>query len=221
MFANKQEELKAGLILNYKKDGIVKFNFKSMSSDELEKQQEEMMARLSPEERKIREEGTNKLMLDLQNKKGPSAPPLSGQLIGQNAPEFTAPDLQGTTYTLSKLRGKVVVLNFWFAGCSPCRQEMPELNELVKKYGNQNIQFIGFTMDQTDMAKKFLSKTKFDYHTIPNSSKIANAYKVEAFPTNVVIDKTGKIVYGVTGYDPTDKSTMQKLDQAISEALAK
>src|SRR6185312_613814 len=56
--------------------------------------------------------------------------------IGSEAPDFTVADLNGKMYKLSDLKGKTVVLNFWFTTCAPCVTEMPELNRLIEKYKN-------------------------------------------------------------------------------------
>ena len=76
----------------------------------------------------------------------------------------TATDLEGTTFTLDELKGKVVVINFWFVACKPCVEEIPELNELVEKYEEKDVVFLGFALDNEKRLNSFLEKTPFKYH---------------------------------------------------------
>ena len=70
---------------------------------------------------------------------------VENSLIGMNAPVFSVKDIQGNKKSLNSLKGKIIILNFWFIECKPCVREMPELNNLVKKYKNDNVEFIGFS----------------------------------------------------------------------------
>src|ERR1017187_10921496 len=69
---------------------------------------------------------------------------------GHDAPDFVLTDLQGQTVKLSDLRGKAVVLNFWATWCPPCKQEIPWLVELQKRYGGQGLQIVGGSLDDGD-----------------------------------------------------------------------
>jgi len=61
--------------------------------------------------------------------------------VGSDAPDFSAVDMNGNSYSLGILKGKVVVINFWFVECKPCVIEMPELNEIVEKYKSEEVVF--------------------------------------------------------------------------------
>lgn len=87
--------------------------------------------------------------------------------MGATAQPFTATDLEGTTFTLDELKGKVVVINFWFVACKPCVEEIPELNELVEKYEEKDVVFLGFALDNEKRLNSFLEKTPFKYHIFP------------------------------------------------------
>ena len=87
--------------------------------------------------------------------------------IGATAQPFTATDLEGTTFTLDELKGKVVVINFWFVACKPCVEEIPELNELVEKYEEKDVVFLSFALDNEKRLNSFLEKTPFKYHIFP------------------------------------------------------
>src|ERR687893_223477 len=63
------------------------------------------------------------------------------------APAFSLTSMDGKKFELASLRGKVVVINFWFTGCPPCIEEMPKLNELVEKFKDKDVVFIAPTWD--------------------------------------------------------------------------
>jgi peroxiredoxin len=102
-------------------------------------------------------------------------------------------DLQGKSWTLSKLRGKIVVLNFWFTSCAPCVQEIPQLNALVISNENQNVVFLALTFNNADQIKTFVKKHPFNYKLLPNSAETDKKYQVSLWPTSIVIDKVGNI----------------------------
>ncbi len=112
---------------------------------------------------------------------------------------FNVTSIEGKTLNLENLRGKIVVLNFWFIGCAPCRVEIPGLNELVAEFKDHDVVFIGFALDDETALKKFLKKTEFRYHIIPNSGEIAKKYRVSAYPTHIIIDKEGNIAARLSG----------------------
>ncbi len=127
-------------------------------------------------------------------------------------------DLEGNTFTLASLRGKVVVMNFWFIGCRPCVEEMPLLNKLVAKYKGKDVVFLGLALDSKTSLNRFFQKKKFDYHIIPNSSDlIRTKCKVESFPTHLVIDKIGDVTLVKVG----GLSEVKELETEIEQNLIK
>lgn len=115
------------------------------------------------------------------------------------AAPFSVTDLAGNTYTLEELKGKVVVLNFWFIGCAPCRIEIPGLNEMVKHYDQEQVVFIAFALDGKEELKQFLAESPFDYQIVPEAFAQADAYKVQGYPTHVILDKRGNVRSTLTG----------------------
>lgn len=109
------------------------------------------------------------------------------------APAFRVKDLAGKEWDLSALKGKVVVLNFWFIGCLPCREEIPGLNEMVAKYSPEEVVFLAFALDDAPHLEKFLAKNNFDYQIIPESDGPNQSFRVGSYPTHIIIDKDGKI----------------------------
>jgi len=121
-------------------------------------------------------------------------------LVGKNLKPFSVKDLYGNTYDSKKLKGKTIVMNFWFVACPPCIQEIPELNKLVDFYkSNSNVVFLAFAKDTNDLLGKFLSKTLFEYNIIPNANNISKLYNIYAYPTHIIIDKNGNISYASVG----------------------
>lgn len=115
------------------------------------------------------------------------------------APDFDVQTLDGRKLRLSELRGKVVVLNFWFIGCGPCRVEIPSLNKLVEEFGSRDVVFIAFALDPADRLPSFLKDIPFRYQVVPDASALVKSFGVELFPTHVLIDKEGRIEYFLTG----------------------
>jgi thiol-disulfide isomerase/thioredoxin len=126
----------------------------------------------------------------------------SHPLEGKAAPGFQGSSMQGAAISLEALKGKVVVLNFWATWCKPCRMEFGKLNKLVEKYKGQDVVFLSITTDSKEEAEALLKKKKLNTTVIPSSKKILELYKVQMLPTNIVIDKEGKITGALVGYTP-------------------
>lgn len=153
------------------------------------------------------------MMLKMMSQNGASS-----ELIGKDARSFSATDMNGKKYTLEELKGKVIVMNFWFVECKPCVMEIPELNELVKKYKKENIVFLGFATNDTSKINSFLKRKEFSYTILPNSMDISGIYEVTGYPTHIVIDQDAKIAYSTTGYGP---NTVGSLEKTIEQLLKK
>jgi len=138
-------------------------------------------------------------------------------LTGKDAIPFSLKDIEGNEYSLKNQKGKVIVMNFWFIACGPCVAEMPELNKLVETYKGKKIVFLGFANDKKDKLLPFLKKKLFEYTIIAESQALSISYKVQAFPTHVVIGKDSKIKYYYTG--KLDPNTIVDLRNEIDESL--
>lgn len=128
----------------------------------------------------------------------------------ETPPPFVVTDINGQEFSLEELKGKVVVLNFWFTACKPCIMEMPELNELVEEFKAENVVFLALTFNSKKQLTPFLKKKPFNYHIIPNSQHVVNDYKIEGFPTHFVINQKGEISFTQTGYSSGLKEQLQK-----------
>lgn len=134
------------------------------------------------------------------------APSLPSEAVKEKsiAPAFNLTSLEGEKFDLAALRGKIVVLNFWFIGCEPCVGEFAELNQLVNKFEDKGVVFIAPTLDDANTLKPFLKEHRFDYHIVPNSGGLivvtySDGSGNVVFPTHIVIDREGKIYSRLTG----------------------
>jgi peroxiredoxin len=159
-----------------------------------------------------------KMMQQMQGKGGPdmSGPTeiKASPLLNQAAPQFDVKDLNENTFELGALKGKVVVLNFWFVECKPCVSEIPELNELVQDFQKQEVVFIALGLNKAEQMKKFLKKTPFKYHVVPDAIEVATKFGVDGFPTSVVIDQNGVVRYISLGVGPENKANLAEAIRA-------
>jgi peroxiredoxin len=116
-------------------------------------------------------------------------------MINKPAANFDLTDMQGKKWSLTALRGKVVVLNFWYVSCPPCLEEMPQLNELTKMYTPDKVVFLALTFNDVQKVQTFLQSHQFNYTILPDSKPIDQQYKVSGWPTSLVINKKGIITF--------------------------
>ena len=110
-------------------------------------------------------------------------------------------DMNGMLISPESIKGKIIVLNFWFVKCAPCVSEIPLLNELVSQYaGNKEIIFLSFALDNATDIKQFLKRKKFSYKIVPDAASVSEKFKVTAYPTNVIINKQGIVSHAEIGY---------------------
>lgn len=142
-------------------------------------------------------------------------------LKGCKAIEFNETAIGGTELNLSMLRGKVVVLNFWFTTCLPCLKEIPELNKLVDNYSADEVVFIGFARDDKEKLETFFNKFgDFDYNIVPESYVLADAYKIVGWPQSMIIDKDGKVFKSWAGLTESPADLRQQIQKHIDICLS-
>ncbi len=124
--------------------------------------------------------------------------PNANYKLGRIAPDFNTIDTNGNAIHLSDLKDKIVVLNFWFTTCKPCINEIPALNKIAQKYKNKNVIFLAITFDNKEKIANFLSENTFNY-TIISDIDILKSYDINNYPTSIIIDKKGKIIFKKTG----------------------
>lgn len=128
----------------------------------------------------------------------------SQALADETAPDFTLKSRDGKNIRLSELRGEVVMLNFWASWCGPCRQELPHLDALAKRYGRGGFTLLGVNVDANpEDAEKLLKEIPVSFPVLlDSSSKVSELYQVDAMPTTVIIDRNGKVRHRHKAYKP-------------------
>ena len=125
--------------------------------------------------------------------------PLTGK-----ASDFTLPSNQGKPLKLSDFRGDVVMLNFWASWCGPCRQEMPILDDLQKRFKKIGFTVLGVNIDEdVSDAKGLLKEISVSFPVVFDSkSKVSETYQLDSMPTTVMIDRKGNKRFLHRGYKP-------------------
>lgn len=119
--------------------------------------------------------------------------PGDSTLLNKPAPKFELPGMDGKIYAPGDVKGKVVVLNFWFINCKPCVNEMPVLNGIKNSYDPKKVVFFALALDKKEAINTFLQSHKFDYTILPNAAAVIDNYDLQAFPVSIVIDPSGII----------------------------
>lgn len=128
--------------------------------------------------------------------------------------DFTLSD--GNKLKLSDLKGKVVLLDFWYRSCLPCIKAMPELAQLQREFKNDLVVIGVNDRDEQDQVEDFLKYKKVNYpSTYKSELHISNSLKINAFPTTIIIDKNGNMVFMETGFDKG--KVKQKIKDLIKE----
>jgi thiol-disulfide isomerase/thioredoxin len=120
----------------------------------------------------------------------------------KKAANFSLKSENGTSYELSKFKGKVVVVNFWATWCGPCRKEIPDFIEAYKKYNSKGLEIIGISLDQDGWTKvtPYVKQSKINYPIVLGDEQIVEKYGgFNAIPTTFIVNKKGEIVDQVTG----------------------
>lgn len=119
---------------------------------------------------------------------------------GKPFPTLTLKDTSGNEFILSSLKGKIILLDMWSSWCGPCREQIPELRKVYKKYNSKGFEMIGISMD--DNKEKWLDAIKKDKQTwkqyceLTNwrANKFANRFHINGIPANFLIDENGILV---------------------------
>ncbi len=141
--------------------------------------------------------------------------------------KFKTTDINRNKLNLQEMKGKIVVFNFWFINCPPCKREIPELNKLVEKYKDRNdVVFIAVALDEKSDLKDFLKTTPFNYSIVDGGRWIVSEIGINTFPTNVVVDQNGVVQFHATGYSLSlpswiDKTIASLIEKANPQAISK
>ncbi|MBP7745622.1 MAG: TlpA family protein disulfide reductase [Phycisphaerae bacterium] len=139
--------------------------------------------------------------------------------VGSEAPGWTLRSADGQEVSLGKLRGKVVLLDFWATWCGPCRQAMPALQRLHERYKDKPVAIFAVNCwersPQVDPAG-FLKQSGYTYPVLLNANDVAQAYKVTGIPTFYLIGMDGKILLAFSGVSP---DVERQIEALIEQAL--
>jgi len=136
--------------------------------------------------------------------------------IGKKAASIYEFSIKNEKINTKKFAADVIVYNFWFTTCAPCKKEIPKLNELKEKYKDKNVHFIAIALDPKYKITAFLKSTPLNYDIIPDGRPIAQDFEVVAYPTNIIVDKKGIIQLYETGYK---SDIMERMTHVIEESL--
>lgn len=169
--------------------------------DDLGKDQKEKFEQMISEALKAKIDGIQKVLKETR---------LSGP-----GTDFTLTDLNGVPVTLTGLKGKVVILDFWATWCGPCKASFPSLQKIYEKYqNNDNVKILAINSwerqknysAQLDNAKSFMESNKYTFPVLIDEKDgdqfiVIGQYGVEGIPTKFILDKKGAIAWKVVGFE--------------------
>lgn len=139
---------------------------------------------------------------------------------GSDFPNAKISSLSGkSSLEISKLKGKVVVVDFWASWCEPCKVELPALNAIYKKYKSQGLVVIGVNVDATpEEAKAFLKEHPVSFPIAYDGAKktLVEQLQIDKMPTSFILDRNGKVVVRHEAFRHGDE---KKIEQEIVKLL--
>lgn len=132
-----------------------------------------------------------------------------GQKNKISAENFSATSLDGQTFELENLRGKVVLLTFWSTRCEICVAEIPKLNQMAENFKGKDVVFLAPTMEQANSITPFLKKNPFDFNILPDGFGVVLKFAERdrqgrlqmGFPAHFVINQNGEIELKTEGFN--------------------
>ena len=131
---------------------------------------------------------------------------------GARAPEIGLKDLAGKPVNLSGLKGQVVVVDFWASWCAPCREELPVLEGLYRKYREQGLVIVGVGLDKDPKnLGKFLRANPLTFTVVHDAAgAVADRYGPPKMPSSYIIDRKGIVRHVHAGFRAADKGAMER-----------
>ncbi|MGW8271760.1 MAG: TlpA family protein disulfide reductase [Thermodesulfovibrionales bacterium] len=126
--------------------------------------------------------------------------------VGKPAPAFSLIDTDGNRVSLSDLKGRVTILEFWATWCGPCQESVPELNVLEAKFGGSDVTVLGISVDEEEDAsaivREFAAKHKIGYPILIADEGTKTAYGIMSIPVLFILDRGHVIKSRHVGYRP-------------------
>lgn len=127
-----------------------------------------------------------------------------GLEVGNVAPDFELQTLEGKSITLSSLKGKKVILNFWASWCPPCRQEMPDMEKFSKENNNGEIEILAVNLTDAEKSRAdvptFMKSNGITFPVVlDEKGKVGQLYNISSIPASFIIDSKGVIQKKLVG----------------------
>jgi thiol-disulfide isomerase/thioredoxin len=129
--------------------------------------------------------------------------------------DFTLTSLDGEEYTMSALKGQVVVIDFWATWCPPCRNSIPTFVRLYEKYHGEGFTILGIGLDDEQALINFRSQVNIPYPVFVGNNDLAKDYGVTGIPKTIFVDKKGKIRKTQVGFAPELESQFDALIDSL------
>lgn len=129
--------------------------------------------------------------------------------------DFSLFSLDGEEYTLSELKGQVVIIDFWATWCPPCRNSIPTFIRLYEKYHEQGFTILGVGLDDEQALVDFQKQMEITYPIFVGDKDLAKDYGVTGIPKTIFIDKKGEIRKTQTGFAPELEATFDALVDSL------
>ena len=141
-------------------------------------------------------------------------------LVGARIPEFTATTLDGKTINQDYFKGKVTVVNFWYASCTPCIAETPGLNAIMEKYGTDKVNYLGISINDDNEVREFMDTYQWKFEQLHNGLDVNfNDFKITyGYPTTFVVNKNSVIVGAFSG-GKTDERAVQEIQDNLKPLI--
>ncbi len=125
-------------------------------------------------------------------------------VAGNQAPDFTLTALNGVAWNLARMRGSVVLVNFWASWCEPCQQELPQLQQLYERHSDDGLVVLGISDDEPGKAQQYREERGISYPSLrDDDGNVMQSYQVSAIPTSLIIGRDGQLLLRTEGYTPT------------------
>ncbi len=132
--------------------------------------------------------------------------------------DFTLESLDGEDITLSKLKGHVILIDFWATWCPPCRKSIPVFIDLYNKYHEKGFTVLGISREDKSTLEDYRKEVGIPYPILTDNKGVSKRYQVQAIPTIMILDKTGKVRKTQVGFSPELEAGFDLLvDSLLSE----